>query len=262
MQSLALCNLQLHGAERATPYYEELLTSARAAGDAHLEGRALATLAVFASDEGRHRVALRMLGDAYRIDHDLGDPTELMALDEASTRLVELRHDQWGDFGLAAAALALALVASVLHPAFALPLFLGAVVVGALGMRALWRRWELLERLAGEPHSYVIPDVIAYARRETTMERRHNLAARLRRLLTEPGLASDSRTRSISDDLEALASELDDDTLALDPASAVACARLLGDPAKSPLLNPSLPPDSLRSRISLIRSGFTPVTGR
>jgi hypothetical protein len=183
------------------------------------------------------------------------------ALDEASARLVELRHDQWGDFGLAGAALALALVASVLHPAFALPLFLGAVVVGALGMRALWHRWDLLERLAGEPHSYVIPEVIAYARRETTMERRHNLAARLRTLLAEPRAECAPRTLSISDDLEALASELDDDTLALDPASAVACTRLLGDPADSPLLNPSLPPEGLRSRISLIRSGFRPATG-
>jgi predicted ATPase/class 3 adenylate cyclase len=78
LRNLALCNLQLHGAERARPYYEELLASARVAGDAHLEGRALATLAVFVSDEGRHRVALRMLGDAYRIDRDLGDPAELM----------------------------------------------------------------------------------------------------------------------------------------------------------------------------------------
>jgi tetratricopeptide (TPR) repeat protein len=78
LRILAWCTFQLYGAERARPYYEELLASARAAGDAHVEGRALATLAVFASDEGRHRVALRMLGDAYQIDRDLGDPAELM----------------------------------------------------------------------------------------------------------------------------------------------------------------------------------------
>jgi hypothetical protein len=108
------------------------------------------------------------------------------AVDEASARLVELRRDQWGGFGLAATALGLALVASQLQPAFALPLFLGGVVVGALGMRALWRRWELLERLAAEPDACVISEVLVYACRETTMQRRHNFAARLRRLLAEP----------------------------------------------------------------------------
>jgi hypothetical protein len=78
-------------------------------------------------------------------------------------------------------------------------------------------------------------------------------------LLAEPGVSCHPRTLSLSDHLETLASELDDDTLALDPASAVACTRLLGDPAESPLLNPSLPPESLYSRICRIRSGFTPA---
>jgi hypothetical protein len=183
------------------------------------------------------------------------------ALDEASARLVELRRDQWSRFGLAATALGLALVASQLQPAFALPLFLGGVVVGALGMHALWRRSELLERLAAEPDAYVISEVLVYACRETTMQRRHNLAARLRMLLAEPRAECAPRTLSISADLEALASELDDDTLTLDPASAVACTRLLSDPGESPLLNPSLPPESLNSCISQIRSGFTPGDG-
>jgi predicted ATPase len=78
LRSLAWCNLELHGAKRAKPFYEELLEGARAAGDAQLEGRALATLAIFASDEGRHRDALAMLRDAYRIDCAFGDPVELM----------------------------------------------------------------------------------------------------------------------------------------------------------------------------------------
>jgi hypothetical protein len=124
-------------------------------------------------------------------------------------------------------------------------------------LRALWRRWELLERLAAEPDAYVIAEVLARARREATMGRRHGLAARLRLVLAEPVPACRSRTFSLADELEALASELDDDTLALDPASAVACARLLGDPAESPLLNPSLPPDRLRWCVSRVRSGFT-----
>jgi hypothetical protein len=113
-----------------------------------------------------------------------------------------------------------------------------------------------VDRLAGEPDAYVIPDVLAYARRETTMKRRRGLAARVHRLLAEPGPACASRIASVGRDLEALAAELDDDTLALDPACAVSCARLLGDQAESPLLNPSLPLESLQWRISRIRSGF------
>jgi tetratricopeptide (TPR) repeat protein len=77
MGSLAWCNLQLYGAERARPYYEELLEGARAAGDAALEARALGTLAILTSDDGRHRDALLMLADAYRIDREVGDPAEL-----------------------------------------------------------------------------------------------------------------------------------------------------------------------------------------
>ena len=181
------------------------------------------------------------------------------ALDEASARLAGLRHEELGDFGLAGAALALAIVASELHRPLAVPLFIGGVVVGVLGIRALWRRWDLLERLAGEPDAYVIPEVLVYARRETTMKRRHELAERARSLLAEPDAACAARTLSVSEDLEALASELDDDRLALDPADAVACARLLSDPGVSPLLNPLLPPENLSSRVSRIRSGFTPA---
>jgi hypothetical protein len=181
------------------------------------------------------------------------------ALDEASARLVALRHEEWGDFLLGGAALVLAIVASEVLPPFALPLFFGGVAVGALGIRALWSRWDLLDRLAGEPDAYVIPDVLVYARRETTMKRRHDLAARVRRLLAEPGDACASRVGSVAADLESLAAELDDDTLALDPACAVSCSRLLGSPEESPLLNPSMPPENLSSRISRIRSGFTPA---
>ena len=59
-----------------------------------------------------------------------------------------------------------------------------------------------------------------------------------------------------AEELEALACELEDEELALDPACAVACMRLLSDVSESPLLNPALPPELLRSRVRQIRSGF------
>ena len=111
------------------------------------------------------------------------------AVDDASVRLHELRREELQDFGLAALALGLALAATQLRPAFAMPLFLGGVAVGALAVRALWRHWDLVDRLAGERDAYVISDVLAYASRETTNERRHWFAAVIRSVVSQPGPA-------------------------------------------------------------------------
>ena len=123
-------------------------------------------------------------------------------------------------------------------------------------MRALLRRSELVEWLAGERDAYAIPEVLAWASREATMERRQRYAALLRDTLERPGLLYEARVLAAAEELEALASELDDEELELDPACAVACTRLLSDVAASPLLNSTLPPEDLRSRVVQIRSGF------
>jgi hypothetical protein len=104
----------------------------------------------------------------------------------------------------------------------------------------------------------VISEVLAYALRDATMERRHSLAASIRSRLGHPGLGFEARTLDAAKELEALVRELDDDELELEPACAVACARLLSDSAESPLLNPAQPPEDLRSRVRQIRSGFKP----
>ena len=59
-----------------------------------------------------------------------------------------------------------------------------------------------------------------------------------------------------AEELQALARELDDSGLALDPA-AVACKRLLANICESPRCNSALPFDELRSRVRQIRSGLT-----
>jgi hypothetical protein len=179
------------------------------------------------------------------------------AVDDAAAHLRELRHEEWAGFALAAVVVGLALAATQVHPPLALPLLLGGLTGGALGARALWRRWDLLDELAGERAAYVIPDVLAYASRETAMDRRRNFAAFIRGAVREPGLGCEARVESAADDLEALASELEHEELALDPACAVACVRLLRDPAVSPLLNPVLPQEDLRSRVFQIRCGFS-----
>jgi hypothetical protein len=182
-------------------------------------------------------------------------------LEDQSERLTELRQEEWGELGLGAVALGAAVVASVVYPPLALPLFLGGVAVGGLGIRALWRRWDLLEQLSVEPEAYVISDVLAYARREATLKRRRLLAARIGGLLDDPGPACERRVAEAREELEALASELADETLSLDPAGAVDCSRLLGNPEESPLLNPSLPIQALHARIARIRAGFRPAGG-
>jgi hypothetical protein len=181
------------------------------------------------------------------------------AVDDASIRLRELRHEKREDLGLGALALGLAVAATAVRPELAWPLFAGGVAVGALGVRALWRQWDLVERLAGERDAYVIPEVRDFASREGTMECRHEYAALIRGWLARPGVAVESRISASADELEALVAELDDDELTIDPACAVACMRLLSDLAESPLLNPERPAAELRSRVRQIRSGFEPT---
>jgi hypothetical protein len=180
------------------------------------------------------------------------------AVDQADARLRELRDEERGELALGAAALAASVVAAGALPELAAPLFIGGVVVGLLGIRALWRRWDLLERLSGERDAHVISEVRAVAAREATMERRQCFAALIRSRVNEARCVSDLRVLAVADELEALASELEDDDLTLEATAAVACARLLSDVAGSPLLNHVLPVEDLRSRVRRIRSEFGP----
>lgn len=178
------------------------------------------------------------------------------AVDQADARLQELRQEERVELGLAAVALAASLVSTEVLPELTAPLFIGGLVVGLLGLRTLWRRWDLLERLSGERDAHVISEVRALAVREATMERRECFAALIRIKVREAELRSDARVLVVADELEALASELENPELTLEAAAGVACARLLSDVARSPLLNPALPAEDLRSRVRQIRSGL------
>lgn len=181
------------------------------------------------------------------------------AVDDAAQRLRTLRQEECSDLGLAVVALGLAVAVTQVHPPLAAPLFLGGLTVGMLGLRALWRRWDLVERLAGERDAHVIPEVLAYARREATMDRRRTFAAIIRSELPRPGRVVDARVATVADELEALARELEDEALTLDPVCAVACMRLFSDVAESPLFNRAVPATELRSRICQIRNGLAPA---
>ena len=94
------------------------------------------------------------------------------AVDDAANQLRELRHEQWADFGLAMFVVALALAATHVVSDLALPLFVGGVFAIVAGMRAAWRRWDLVDRLASDRDARTIPEVRAYAERKTACSRR------------------------------------------------------------------------------------------
>jgi hypothetical protein len=176
------------------------------------------------------------------------------AVDDAGERLRELRQEELEDLGLAGVTLALSLAATKGAPTLALPFFIGAISPGVLGIRALWRYWDLVHRLAGDPDAYSIGEVLSYASRETTMERRGRFATLIRCHLEAPG----ARLDDAAEELAALADELEDESLELSPACAVVCSRLVSDPAQSTLLcDAELPLAALRSTVRRIRSGFT-----
>jgi len=178
------------------------------------------------------------------------------ALEEAETRLVDLHHDEVQRVVLSVVALGGSLVATVVYEPLVIPLFLGGLVLGVLGIGAIWRHWDLLDRLADDSDAYSIRAVRAYAARDARMDRRRGNASFIRSWLAGPVPVADSRIVEYADMLEQLACRLEDDDLELDPSCAIACRRLLTDPQVSPLLNNALPPDDLGAWIVRIQAGF------
>ena len=165
----------------------------------------------------------------------------------------DLRREEWEDFAVAVAAFALAVAASSLRPAFAFPLFLGGALLAFRAVLAGWRRWDLLDRLLVEPDAYAIPEVRVRAEQQASMANRRSLNRAIRFRLE---LGENPRVAANADDLAALAKELVDPQLVLDPVCAAVCSRLLTDEVGSPLINFELPADDLRSQLLQVRSGF------
>ena len=64
------------------------------------------------------------------------------AIDEAQARLFELHNDEVQDIALGVVALSASLASTAFFPPLAVPLFVGGVTMGMLGIRALWRQWD------------------------------------------------------------------------------------------------------------------------
>lgn len=181
------------------------------------------------------------------------------AIKQAERRLHELRLDEWADLGLAASAMGLALAASVLHPPFALPLLIGAIASAVLAGRAFFRRLELSDRLLLDGDAYAIPEIRRRGEDMASMENRQALARAVRaRMTPAPGYSSSPRVVATAAELRALAAELDDEELSLDPVCAVRCHQLVNNYAESPLLNSLLPDEDIQVWIRRISLGFEP----
>ena len=90
-----------------------------------------------------------------------------------------------------------------------MPFLLGGVVVGVRGTIALWRRWDLVEHLAGELEAHVIPEGPGFCGSGgDSRERRHMYAAWIRTELTGTELTYRERVMIAAEELETLAVEL------------------------------------------------------
>jgi hypothetical protein len=176
------------------------------------------------------------------------------ALQEAETELVALHHDERARLASSAAALGASLVATAVYPALAVPLFVAGLAIGALAVSSIWHHWDLVDRLADDRDAHLIPEVRSYAARETQMDRRRAHAALVRAWASAP----DERVADLVAELTDLADALEDEGLEVDPATAVACRRLVTEPLQSPLLDDRASCEDLRSTILRLRAGFGP----
>ena len=178
-------------------------------------------------------------------------------LEERERTLRDLRVDGRSDLGLALLAMGAAVAATILHPPFVMPLFAAALVGLALAGRAFFRRLELVDRLLLERVAHAIPEIRREAERLASMPRRRALAQSLRTKLTPlEGYPMRERILAAADELRALADDLENEELSLDPLSAAECNAFLNDHERSPLLNDLLPEGNVRSWIRRIRFGF------
>src|SRR5512133_2786104 len=135
------------------------------------------------------------------------------AVEAEGRRLHDLRQEEWEDGAVAVAAFGLAVAASALRPAFALPLFIGGAVLAWRAVLAGWRRWDLLDRLLVEPDAYAIPEVCVRAGQQASMTNRRGLSRAIRSRLQ---LGKNPRVVANADEFAALAEELVDPQLELD----------------------------------------------
>jgi hypothetical protein len=137
----------------------------------------------------------------------------------------------------------------------------GGAALEMLMAAVLWlRRRERIEQLALDPSAYAIPAVACFGARLCDLSHRRRLAASIRSMVDDRqplDLHLVGRTGRFAQQLEMLAHELAAPAARVEPATAVACRRLVTRPVESPLYNPNLPEEDLRALLLRIRAGIT-----
>jgi hypothetical protein len=181
------------------------------------------------------------------------------AVEKSALELKELRREEIADGALAALVFGLSLAATQSAARdLAFPLFAGAVFVLVRFVHASLVRWELVQDLLLDRDAYAIPEVRDRAEQLSSLQSRHGRAATIRHLVEagRDGVILGGRVAACAEELSALADDLDDAELELDPLAAVLCDRLLVDGGESALYDPALPAEALAGQIRRIRSGF------
>ncbi|HYZ82499.1 MAG TPA: hypothetical protein VE571_14580 [Solirubrobacteraceae bacterium] len=155
----------------------------------------------------------------------------------------------------------LAIAAVPASPGFAVALAVGAALELGAALAFWLSRRERIERLALDPSAYVIPAVARFGARVCALRERRRLAAFIEAIVHERGhpleLHLVGRAGHYAQLLDALACDLASPAARVEPAVAVACRRLLTRPVESPLYNPNLPEEDLRSLLLRIRAGIS-----
>jgi hypothetical protein len=187
----------------------------------------------------------------------LGSPLDLAA---AGLRLDALARRQRELLVLAAALCVAAPVAAATGIGLDWPLLAGAVsaAVGVLWMRA--GRRAMLTRLVAQGDALSLPAVRVYA--ERLLDRRAAIAGGLRHVVRSCSGVSGEMTFVQPDRvdvqwqrLERLAAAFADPDVAIQPASAALCVRMLREPVTSPLYNLRLPEEQLDRLLTAIERG-------
>jgi hypothetical protein len=182
------------------------------------------------------------------------------ALEQATHDLDRRRRRALHATALASAAFAAASAAVWFSMSVAVALVSGAVLEILVAAEATHGRRQLVARLALHPAAYVLPEVAAYGAEATRAPQRARLAAWLSEVVAEAdgpySLCLRERVKVVSHELEALARELVSPVRSIEPASAVACRRLLTHMTESPLYNAVLPLEDLQMALRRIRAGI------
>jgi hypothetical protein len=167
--------------------------------------------------------------------------------------------------GSAVLALAGTVAAARGHSQLAFSLAFGTAVGLAFAYVARSERAHLLTRLVAQGDESSVVDARAYARRLSAPSMRLRLARGLERAAAagRPGLHEytwipPERVFDLREELLRLAEGFRDLGVAVTPASAALCRRMLCEPVVSPLYNPRIPEAELTRLLGVIAAGFGP----